>query len=152
MKHHLLGIDLGSSFIKASLLEAASGEVIASASEPATEMEISSPHPGWAEQDPLSWWKYLVLATRRVVKESGVQPASIETIGISYQMHGLVVVDRNLRVLRPSIIWCDSRAVDIGERAGRSLNASYVREHLLNSPGNFTASKLKWVKEHAVLP
>src|SRR5512146_130922 len=114
---NLLGYDLGSSSVKASILEASTGRCLATASSPATEMEIQAPKPGWAEQDPAIWWSNLVGATREVMLKSGIRPESIAGIGISYQMHGLVVVDRKCRVLRPAIIWCDSRAVPIGNKA-----------------------------------
>jgi xylulokinase len=111
-------------------------------------MEIQSPKPGWAEQDPELWWKYVITLTQKLLRESRIDPALIKTIGISYQMHGLVLVDNQQRVLRPSIIWCDSRAVDIGRAAFSTLGEDYCLQHLLNSPGNFTASKLRWVKEN----
>lgn len=147
MKQHLLGIDVGSSSVKACLLELPGGKTVASATVPAEEMEIRSPFPGWAEQDPRTWWQCVTEATRKVLHDSGAQPSSVIAIGISYQMHGLVIVDKNLEPLRPAIIWCDSRAVAVGEQAAGDLG-KYVPDHLLNSPGNFTASKLKWVKEH----
>lgn len=148
MNAHLLGYDIGSSSVKASLVDAETGQPLSSAAEPANEMEIISRHPGWAEQDPATWWENLKVATRRVMKESNVKPSSVIAIGVSYQMHGLVVVDEHRQVVRPSIIWCDSRAVETGERALRSMGSEYCEAHLLNSPGNFTASKLKWVKEN----
>lgn len=147
MKSHLLGYDVGSSSVKACLLDAQSGLPVASATVPPTEMDIQSPYPGWAEQDPDTWWQCLTEATHRVLQQSGISPSSVAALGISYQMHGLVIVDKDLRPLRPSIIWCDSRAVAVGEKAARDLG-NYVPDHLLNSPGNFTASKLKWVKEN----
>lgn len=147
MNRHLLGIDLGSSFVKACLLEARSGKVAAEVTMPAREMTIHSPQPGWAEQDPRLWWQCVTDATRKVVQQSGVAPGSVSAIGISYQMHGLVIVDRDLQPLRPAIIWCDSRAVATGDAAAQRLG-SYASDHLLNSPGNFTASKLKWVSDH----
>lgn len=143
-----LGLDLGSSFIKANLTDAASGKTVASATVPSAEMEIISHKPGWAEQDPEMWWENVKLASQKVFRDSGASPSSITAIGISYQMHGLVVVDKNHKVLRPSIIWCDSRAVDIGEKANKALGSVYCQGSLLNSPGNFTASKLKWVMEN----
>lgn len=144
---HLLGFDLGSSSVKVTLLNAATGKAVASANSPSTEMDINSPHKGWAEQHPDLWWQHAVAATRQVMKASSVSPSSIAGIGISYQMHGLVVVDKNHEVLRPSIIWCDSRAVETGDKAFEALGDSYCLNHLLNSPGNFTASKLKWVQD-----
>jgi xylulokinase len=111
-------------------------------------MSIHSPRPGWAEQDPEQWWSYVVTLTRQLVKETGVDAGAIKAIGISYQMHGLVLVDAKQQVLRPSIIWCDSRAVEIGRKAFDALGQGFCLKHLLNSPGNFTASKLRWVQEN----
>lgn len=145
---YFLGYDLGSSSVKASLIEAETGNLITSAISPDVEMEIISPHKGWAEQHPEVWWSNVIKATHKLLKVSQVNPGNIKAIGISYQMHGLVLVDKTQQVLRPSIIWCDSRAVSIGEEAFRKLGEIYCLERLLNSPGNFTASKLKWVKEN----
>jgi xylulokinase len=111
-------------------------------------MSIHSPRPGWAEQDPEQWWSYVVTLTRQLVKETGVDAGAIKAIGISYQMHGLVLVDAKQQVLRPSIIWCDSRAVEIGRKAFDALGQEFCLKHLLKSPGNFTASKLRWVQEN----
>lgn len=144
----LLGYDLGSSSVKASLINAESGKILSSAYHPEQEMEIRAPHPGWAEQDPELWWENFKLATADVIRQAGVDTNRIGAIGISYQMHGLVAVDKNHRVLRPSIIWCDSRAVETGDRAFRSLGPEFCLGRLLNSPGNFTASKLKWIKDN----
>ncbi len=145
---YFLGYDLGSSSIKVSLIEAATGKTVSSFISPAVEMEISSPQNGWAEQDPEVWWLNAILATQGVLKGFKVDPHAIKAIGIAYQMHGLVLVDSNRNLLRPSIIWCDSRAVEIGQDAYRQLGEKYCMNRLLNSPGNFTASKLKWVKEN----
>lgn len=145
---YLLGYDIGSSSVKASLVDAQSGQRVASAFFPKVEMEIKSVKVGWAEQEPESWWKNLQLATSEVLKISGIEGKEVAAIGISYQMHGLVLVDKNLEVLRPSIIWCDSRAVSYGAKAFEELGEKWCLNHLLNSPGNFTASKLAWVKEN----
>lgn len=145
---YFLGIDLGSSFVKVSLLDGDSGRAIASASAPGVEMEIAAPQPGQAEQDPERWWEEVRSAVRQILSASSVAPETIGAIGISYQMHGLVLVDRDQRVIRPAIIWCDSRAGAIGARAFRELGEANCLERFLNSPGNFTASKLKWVQEH----
>jgi len=145
---YLLGYDLGSSSAKASILDARTGRCLASSFFPDAEMEIIAVRPGWAEQHPSLWWAALAGATRRVLQSSGVRPEGIGAIGISYQMHGLVVVDRAGEPLRPAIIWCDSRAVEIGRRALLDLGADLCLSRLLNSPGNFTASRLKWVKEN----
>src|SRR5687767_9894528 len=146
MARYLLGYDLGSSSVKVSLVDADSGKTVASAQSPAEEMAMLAVKPGWAEQDPEMWWEHALKSTKTCLQKSGVQPAEIAAIGISYQMHGLVCVDKNQDVLRPSIIWCDSRAVEIGKDASKALGDGYALQHLLNSPGNFTASKLRWVK------
>jgi xylulokinase len=148
MKQHLLGIDVGSSSVKACLLELPGDKVVAAATVPAEEMEILSPSPGWAEQDPRTWWQCVTEVTRKVLRDSGAPPSSVIAMGVTYQMHGLVIVDKSLEPVRPAIIWCDSRAVSIGRQAEKELGDSYLWQHLLNSPGNFTASKLRWVKEN----
>ena len=145
---YLIGYDLGSSSIKAALVDAHTGEVIARISEPDREMDMAAPQPGWAEQDPETWWAYVQSATRRMLEQTGIDTGRVGGIGISYQMHGLVLVDDQHEVVRPSIIWCDSRAVAIGERAFAQIGEAECLEHCLNSPGNFTASKLRWVKEN----
>lgn len=145
---YLLGYDIGSSSVKASLVNVDSGKCVASAFFPKTEAKITALKPGWAEQDPEMWWQNLKMATEAVKEQSGVHAEDIQAIGISYQMHGLVCVDKNRQVLRPSIIWCDSRAVPYGDRAFDELGNERCLQHLLNSPGNFTASKLAWVKEN----
>ena len=144
----LIGYDIGSSSIKATLLNSQDGTVISSATCPEQEMPMKSTQVGWAEQDPEMWWKYVVEATQKILSESGVNKNDIKGIGISYQMHGLVLVDKDQNVLRPSIIWCDSRAVGAGNKAFNDLGEEYCLSHFLNSPGNFTASKLKWVKDN----
>ncbi|MEE9167603.1 MAG: FGGY family carbohydrate kinase [Candidatus Neomarinimicrobiota bacterium] len=145
---YLLGYDIGSSSIKAAVIDAESGQLATRASSPDTELDISAPKRGWAEQEPETWWEHVKLATAEMSGKLGETMQDIAAIGISYQMHGLVVVDKDHQALRPSIIWCDSRAVDIGEEAFRVLGPEYCLSHFLNSPGNFTASKLKWVKDN----
>lgn len=145
---YLLGYDIGSSSIKASLLDIVSGNCLGTAFYPEQEMEIQAIQPGWAEQNPEDWWENLKKATTSVLRKSRVNIKEIKGIGISYQMHGLVVVDKNKKLLRPAIIWCDSRGVSYGEKAFRSLGKEFCLSHLLNSPGNFTASKLAWIKEN----
>ena len=145
---YLLGYDIGSSSVKASLVDAQTGKCAASAFYPKSEAAIIAVKPGWAEQDPASWWEYLKLATADILASTGVDPKEIKAIGISYQMHGLVCVDKDQNVLRHSIIWCDSRAVPYGQKAFDALGHENCLSHLLNSPGNFTASKLAWVKEN----
>lgn len=145
---YLLGYDIGSSSVKASLVHAETGKIVASDFFPKEEMKITAHRPGWAEQDPSDWWKNLTLAHQSVMRQSGIQAEGIKAIGITWQMHGLVLVDKNQEVLRPSIIWCDSRAVPYGEKALKAIGEERALSRLLNSPGNFTASKLAWVKEH----
>jgi xylulokinase len=145
---YLIGYDCGTSSIKASLIDAQTGKVVASASSPAKEMPVSAPQSGWAEQCPQTWWDNLKIATQQILADSNIASADIKAIGISYQMHGLVLVDKDKNILRPAIIWCDSRAVEIGDKAFRYIGQQKCLDHLLNSPGNFTASKLKWVKDN----
>ena len=145
---YLLGFDVGSSSVKASLVDADSGVCVASAFYPEKEAPIIAVKTGWAEQDPQMWWDNAKLSLKKVMADASVNGEDIKAIGISYQMHGLVCVDRQMRVLRPSIIWCDSRAVPYGEKAFDDLGAEKCLSHLLNSPGNFTAAKLAWVKEN----
>jgi xylulokinase len=143
---YLLGYDIGSSSVKACLVEAESGKIVAQDFFPKVEMPIIAEKPGWAEQNPESWWENLKLANVSVLKQSGIAAGDIKAIGISWQMHGLVLTGKNKEVLRPAIIWCDSRAVSCGEKAFESLGKEECLSHLLNSPGNFTAAKLAWVK------
>ena len=147
-KRYLLGFDVGSSSVKASLVNADSGECAASAFFPEREAPITAVKAGWAEQDPQMWWDNAKLSLKKIMAETGATADEIKAIGISYQMHGLVCVDKEQKVLRPSIIWCDSRAVPYGEKAFNELGAEQCLGHLLNSPGNFTAAKLAWVKEN----
>jgi len=145
----LLGYDLGSSFVKCALVDAGTGRCIAHAQYPETELSMVSHNPGWAEQDPELWWDCIVKVTQKLLNATdGSVKDNIGAIGISYQMHGLVAVDEKGEVVRPSIIWCDSRAVDFGREAFEDIGREKCLKHLLNSPGNFTASKLKWVKEN----
>lgn len=144
----LLGIDLGSSSVKVSVIDGESGVCLASAFYPEKEMAIIADKPGWAEQEPEVWWTNLKAAVSDVTGKLGNQKDAIGAIGISYQMHGLVCVDSYHQPLRPSIIWCDSRAVGYGEKALNSLGKNFCLSHLLNSPGNFTAAKLAWVREN----
>jgi len=143
-----LGYDIGSSSIKAAIMEIESGKMTACGFLPKDEMQINSPEQGFAEQYPTTWWKYVKLLTRQLISESNINGKEIRSIGISYQMHGLVPVDKDQNVIRPSIIWCDSRSVKIGNRAFEKIGKGFCLQHLLNSPGNFTASKLRWVKEN----
>ena len=147
-KRYLLGLDVGSSSVKASLVDADTGVCAASAFFPEKEAPIMAVKAGWAEQDPDSWWQYAKLSLKKIMADTGATADDIKAIGISYQMHGLVCVDKLQKVLRPSIIWCDSRAVPYGEKAFNDLGDKQCLSHLLNSPGNFTAAKLAWVKEN----
>ena len=148
MKKYLLGYDIGSSSVKASLVSIETGKSVASAFYPDSEAPIKALNPGWAEQNPDDWWTYLKNVTAKVMQMSGAKGNEIEAIGISYQMHGLVCVDKNGKALRPAIIWCDSRAVPYGDKAFREIGKGQCLTNLLNSPGNFTAAKLAWVKEN----
>lgn len=143
-----IGYDLGSSSLKAAIVEVKSGITVARVTEPKAEMEMVSSQSHWAEQDPKYWWELVCLTTKKLLQQSGIDPKKIKHIGIAYQMHGLVVVDNEGIPLRNAIIWCDSRAVSIGEKAFQELGADTCMNHLLNSPANFTASKLKWVHDN----
>lgn len=147
-KRYFLGLDVGSSSVKASLVDAESGKCAATTFYPETEAPIIAIKSGWAEQNPEMWWTNCKLCINKVKEMANAKAEDIAAIGISYQMHGLVCVDKNLEVLRPAIIWCDSRAVPYGEKAFRGIGADKCLGHLLNSPGNFTAAKLAWVKDN----
>lgn len=147
-RRYLLGFDVGSSSVKASLVDAETGKVAADTHFPEAEAPIMAVKAGWAEQDPAMWWENAKLALKSIMAETGAKGDDIAAIGISYQMHGLVCVDKEQNVLRPSIIWCDSRAVPYGEKAFEELGAERCLSHLLNSPGNFTLAKLAWVKDN----
>ena len=144
---YALGYDIGSSSIKASLVDIKQNNEVLSVRSPQDELSMIAHKPGWAEQEPTIWWKHLCLATKDLLARTRVSPKEVKSIGISYQMHGLVVVDENLNVLRPSIIWCDSRAVAIGEGAFEKIGDHECLSRHMNSPGNFTASKLAWIKQ-----
>lgn len=144
----LLGYDLGTSSVKACLMDAATGKVLATDFYPHQEAPIKSLQPGWAEQAPEDWWTRVVEATKSVMAMAKIDPKDIKAIGISYQMHGLVMVDKAGKVIRDSIIWCDSRGVPYGEKASAELGDDNIMPHILNRPGNFTATKLAWVKEN----
>jgi xylulokinase len=148
MADTLLGLDIGSSSVKASLIDAQSGKVLAQAASPATEMEILSPKPGWAEQPPELWWEHICNCLASIKQHAPEQLAATKAIGIAYQMHGLVLVNRDGKPVRPAIIWCDSRAVATGDKAFKELGEDTCLTKLGNSPGNFTAAKLAWVKEN----
>jgi len=143
----LLGIDLGTSSIKVAVVDAAAQRTLATAQYPDTEAAILTRQPGWAEQSPETWWEYVQQAIRKVHASGAYNPQDVAAIGIAYQMHGLVTVDKDGRVLRDSIIWCDSRAVPYGDKAFAAIGEEKSLSHLLNSPGNFTAAKLAWVKD-----
>lgn len=144
----LIGYDIGSSSIKAAIFDAVENKTVGVTSYPESEMDMISRRSGWAEQQPEIWWQDLIYATRKLLSETGVNGKEIQGIGLSYQMHGLVLVDKDKHVLRPSIIWCDSRGVEIGKKALVEMGEDFCFENLLNAPGNFTASKLKWVKDN----
>ncbi len=143
-----LGLDIGSSSVKAALVDAYTGAVVATAQAPETEMPITAPHMGWAEQAPEMWWHHTIEAVNLLWKRAQVPPHLVNAVGIAYQMHGLVALDHSGKVVRPAIIWCDGRAVEEGQAAFHALGEAYCLQHFLNSPGNFTAAKLRWVQVH----
>jgi xylulokinase len=145
---YTIGYDIGSSSVKAALMDIETGKCLATAVSPDQEMAMQAPMAGWAEQDPEMWWKEVQNATHKLRRQHPFDASLVAGIGIAYQMHGLVCVDKEQQVLRPSIIWCDSRAVEIGNEAFDSLGHNWSLQYLLNSPGNFTASKLRWVQQY----
>lgn len=145
---YLLGYDIGSSSVKASLVDVETGKCVSSAFFPKVEAEILSVKQGWAEQRPEQWWEHLRQSTQSILAKAQIEPSDIKAIGISYQMHGLVCIDKDRNVLRPAIIWCDSRGVPYGEKAFNEIGEEQCLSTILNSPGNFTATKLAWVKEN----
>ncbi|MFD2563437.1 xylulokinase [Aquimarina rubra] len=145
---YYIGFDIGSSSVKAALINSENGKSVAIINEPQEEMKIISINRDWAEQNPDVWWENVCIASKRLLKENTVAPELVQGIGISYQMHGLVLVNANGALLRNSIIWCDSRAVNIGNKAFKQLGEEKCKNNLLNSPANFTASKLKWVRDN----
>lgn len=148
MGKYLLGFDIGSSSVKAALVDVDTQECLRQTFYPQVEMDVVSRHKGWAEQSPEVWWENLCHASNRLLDKVDINRSEIEAIGLSYQMHGLVLVDQDQHVLRPSIIWSDSRAVEIGESAFHGIGETKCLEHLLNSPGNFTLSKMRWVSDN----
>lgn len=148
MGPYFVGIDVGSSSVKTSIFDAEKGISLGQSSYPSTEQVIESLFPGWAEQDPAMWWDHFTTGYAQIVSEHSIDTQLIGGIGIAYQMHGLVVVDKEHAVLRKSIIWCDSRAVNIGAKAFTSIGEEKCLSTLLNSPGNFTASKLRWLQKN----
>ena len=145
---YYIGYDLGSSFLKIALVNSYDGNKIDIIQEPAFEIETNSINIGWFEQDPDFWWKCLCIGTKRIIAKNNIKSSQILGIGIAYQMHGLVLIDENGKCLRKSIIWSDNRSVEIGNKAYYELGNDKCKSHLLNSPGNFTASKLAWVKSN----
>ena len=145
---YLIGYDIGSSSIKAALIKADTHDTIDVIQYPENDLDIIARQSGWAEQQPELWWQDLCFATKKIIEKNHINSKDIKGIGIAYQMHGLVLIDKNKQVLRPAIIWCDSRAVSIGQKAFTDLGERQCLENYLNSPGNFTASKLKWVKDN----
>lgn len=143
-----LGYDIGSSFIKGTALDLTSGDELANVQSPHTEMPINAPEKDWAEQDPDMWWEHFSKVTRLLLSHSNVDASTVKSIGISYQMHGLVAIDKQKKPVRPAVIWCDSRASEMGRKARKDIGFEKISKSILNSPGNFTASKLKWVKEY----
>lgn len=141
-----LGIDVGSSSVKVALLDIESGKCVCSSTNPKVEAPIIAERKGWAEQDPQSWWNYLCEGVKDMARDHDM--SQVAAIGISYQMHGLVAIDKDCKPVRNSIIWCDSRAVEIGAAALEGIGYEKCMSSLLNSPGNFTASKLAWVKKN----
>lgn len=148
MSAYFIGFDLGSSSLKTALVYSKTGEVLDVVKTPAEELGIDAPSAGWAEQDPELWWECICTGTREILSKTRVAPQTILGIGIAYQMHGLVTLDTSGSPVRPSIIWCDSRAISVGDQTLEELGEAVCMANLLNEPGNFTASKLRWMQQH----
>ncbi len=140
-----LGIDIGSSSVKVALIDR-EGRAIAEVREPSQEMPMKSLQAGWAEQDPEMWWQYTCEAIEKITSQ--LETSDILSIGLAHQMHGLVLVDQQGNLLRDAIIWCDSRAVPYGSLLADHIGTKQCLDSMLNLPGNFTASKLAWIREH----
>ncbi len=142
---YLLGLDIGTSGTKTALFDE-NGNTIKTATY---GYELFQPKVGWAEQNPEDWWKACVEGIKDVIKNSGVSCNDIKGIGLSGQMHGLVLVDENNQVIRNSIIWCDQRT----EKECEYITEKIGRERLISITGNpamtgFTLSKLLWVRNN----
>jgi len=142
---YLIGIDASTTATKALLIDDR-GEIVAVA---ATEYDFQTPHPLWSEQDPALWWDGAVASVRRVLAESGIDPAAVVGVGLTGQMHGLVLVDAAGQVLRPSILWNDQRTAsqcdEIRARLGKSELVRITGNDALTG---FTAPKILWVQEN----
>jgi xylulokinase len=143
---YLLGIDVGTSGSKAVLISAADGAVQATATH---EYPLSHPRPLWAEQDPEAWWQGTVKSIRLVLEKAGGDAGDVAAVGLTGQMHGLVMLDRSGKVLRPAILWNDQRTGSQCAAITEKVGARKVLELTGNQvlPG-FTAPKILWVKEH----
>jgi xylulokinase len=142
----VLGIDVGTGGSRAVLIDR-TGAIVASATK--SHAPFTSPGPAWAEQDPDDWWRASREAVRDVISTVGGSAESIDSIGLSGQMHGAVLLDSDGRVLRPSIIWCDQRTAAECAWLDREIGARRLLE-LTSNPAltNFTLTKLLWVRTH----
>lgn len=142
---YLIGIDIGTSATKTVLFDE-NCQVIQSASH---EYPLYQPQNGWAEQEPMDWYQAVVMTIREVIFESGVDSDDIKGIGLSGQMHGLVMLDEKNEVIRPSIIWCDQRTAKECDEITKKVGAKRLIDITANPAlTGFTASKILWVRNH----
>ena len=144
-KTYLLGLDVSTTGAKALIIDE-NGRVLSSATNP---LQLSTPYPLWSEQDPVDWWAGMVPSIHTALEEAGVAAADIAAIGLTGQMHGLVLLDEGGDVLRPAILWNDQRTADQCDTIRQRLG----KENLIQITGNdaltgFTAPKILWVQEN----
>ena len=142
---YLIGLDIGTSGAKCILVDD-KGAVLASSTQ---EYPLSTPKPGWAEQDPQDWWNAAVSTIRGVLEKSGVNPGDVKGLGISGQMHGLVLLDETGEPLGRSLLWCDGRT----QRECDEITQAVGEKRLIEIAANpaltgFTAGKILWVRRH----
>jgi xylulokinase len=141
-----MGIDVGTGGTRALLVDSKGREI---ATHTASHEEMRMPHPMWAEQDPGDWARAAIEAVRGVLSKAGATGADVRGVGLSGQMHGLVILDDKSNVIRPSLIWCDQRSSDQVEFINQKVGRSKILEHIANPMlTGFTLPKLLWVRDH----
>ncbi|MBM3212028.1 xylulokinase, partial [Candidatus Poribacteria bacterium] len=142
---YLIGIDVGTTGTKTILIDE-NGTLIASS---LVEYPLYTPKPKWAEQDPEDWWRGTVESIKGVISQGKIDSQDICGLGLSGQMHGLVLIDKEYKVLRPAILWCDVRTTEqcqyITEKVGKGLLVKSTCNPALEG---FTAPKVIWVRDN----
>jgi xylulokinase len=142
----LLGIDIGTSGTRAVVIDG-QGQVISAAT--AEHVNFASPQLGWAEQDPEDWWGAATRAVQQCLAQANINPGDINGIGLTGQMHGLVALDKNDRVVRPAILWCDQRTSQECREITEELGAQQLIEFTANPALTvFTLPKIRWMQKH----